>query len=88
MLILHSLEVLASAYPTCIFKAIFKTATNSIFKGCTATALKIIHCISLKVDRLLNESYFNEQPQFIVHPTQVANSSSGKESRKTFFWSA
>lgn len=88
MLIPHSLEVLASSYPTCTFKAIFKAVTNSIFKRCTVTVLKIIHCNSLNVDGLLNESYFNEQPHFIVHPAQVANSSSGKESRKTLFWSA
>lgn len=69
------------------FHGYFKSS-NSIFKRCTATVLKIIHCISLNVDRLLNESYFNERPHFIVHPAQVANSSSGKESRKTLLWSA
>lgn len=47
------------------------------------TVLKIIHCISLNADGLLNESYFNGQSRFIVHPAQVANCSSGKESRKT-----
>lgn len=52
------------------------------------TGLKIIHCILLNVDGLLNESYFNGQPRFIVHPAQAANYSSGKESRKTLVWTA
>lgn len=47
------------------------------------TVLKIIHCISLNADGLLNESYCNGRSRFIVHPAQAASYSSGKESRKT-----